>query len=92
MKLLGDRIREVRLQLGLTQTSVASDVGCNKTHINRIECGHLKNFRIGTLTKIATALGVPISELLAGTEHDVPLTPRARKLLRAAESPVCVAS
>ena len=81
-QLLGERIAEVREQLGISQATVATRMGVNRSHIHRIENSSFTNPRIGTLSRIATALGVPVCELLIGTEHEVSMTERSRKLLR----------
>jgi transcriptional regulator with XRE-family HTH domain len=54
---LGRRIRERRLELGLTQSSVAAAAGLTKSFVSQIERGYTAP-SISTLRAIAKALGV----------------------------------
>lgn len=61
---IGSRIRELRLQRGLTQMDLAFK--CNDkdySQINRVELGKV-NFSVSYLSLIAEALGVTPNELL----------------------------
>ena len=60
---LGQRIAEHRSQLGLTQTVVAKRAGLAASYLSRIENGMIFP-TVPTAQKIATALRVPLSELL----------------------------
>lgn len=60
---LSENIRAYRRARGLSQESLALEAGLNPAFLGHIErC--LKCPTIGTLNKIANALGVPIAELL----------------------------
>jgi transcriptional regulator with XRE-family HTH domain len=63
---LGQRIAAHRSQLGLSQTAVAERVGLNPSYLSRIENGKIYP-TMPTAQKIATALRVPLSELLEPT-------------------------
>lgn len=64
LKRLGSRIRELRIEKGLTQEDFEedSDYGITSRGIQEIEYGH-KDVRSFTLHKIATRLDVGIEEL-----------------------------
>lgn len=63
LKKVGERIRERRKLLGLSQDKLAESVGLNRTAITRIEGGGI-NFTIKLIRKIAKEIGVEVSELL----------------------------
>jgi transcriptional regulator with XRE-family HTH domain len=60
---LGQRVAAHRSQLGLTQTVVARRAGLAASYLSRIENGKIFP-TVPTAQKIATALRVPLSELL----------------------------
>jgi transcriptional regulator with XRE-family HTH domain len=59
---LGRRIRAAR-EGKLTQATLGSRVGLSRTAITNIECGR-QRLLVDQLVQIATAVGVPPSELL----------------------------
>jgi len=61
-KLVGQRIRNHRLQLSLSQEKVAELSGCHPTYIGQVERGE-KNATLESIAKISSALDVPLSEL-----------------------------
>ncbi|MBI3950815.1 MAG: helix-turn-helix transcriptional regulator [Acidobacteria bacterium] len=62
---VGSRIRQARLQAGLTQTELAERTGIKRPNIARIESGkHCPS--LDTLEKIAEALNVTVARLVAG--------------------------
>lgn len=64
LRKVGDKIRKVRLNRGLTQSELAFKCGdIDLSQISRIERG-LVNFTISYLFLIAEILEVPVSELL----------------------------
>ncbi len=63
---LGQRIAAHRSQLGLSQTAVAKRAGFAASYLSRIENGKVYP-TMPTAQKIATALRVPLSELLEPT-------------------------
>jgi len=60
--LLGRRIRSLRVQKGLTQQELGEKADINYKFLGEIERGQ-QNPSFGILAKIATALGVELSEL-----------------------------
>jgi len=61
-RFIGNRIRELRKQEGLSQEDLGWKAGLHYTYIGAIERGE-KNCSIETLAKIAQALEVEIKEL-----------------------------
>ncbi len=54
---LGDLIRELREAQGLTQAQLARQVGTSQSAIARIEDANYTGQKLGTIAKIAAALG-----------------------------------
>jgi transcriptional regulator with XRE-family HTH domain len=65
LKKVGKRIKEVRLQKGISQADLVGRMEGNidATNISRIEAGRT-NPTVFTLFRIAEALGVPLNELM----------------------------
>ena len=64
---LGQVIREKRRGLGYSQESFAEIVELHRTYVGSVERGE-RNVSLLNLVKIATALGVHLSTLIAETE------------------------
>ena len=61
---VGDRVRERRHALNLTQAALAEQCGLHRTFIGSVERGE-RNVALLSLRRIATALRVTPAELLA---------------------------
>ncbi len=61
-KIIGQRLRNYRVQQKLSQEKLAERAGCHPTYIGQIERGE-KNATIESIAKIAAALKIPLSEL-----------------------------
>lgn len=59
---LGQRIRQLRVKLDLTQEDLAFKVGVDRSYMGFIERGE-KNPTLTTLMKIAKVLKIPLVEL-----------------------------
>jgi repressor LexA len=69
---VGERIRAVRQERGLTQTQLSAEAKVNQGYLSSIERGR-RTPRPGTLRAIAVTLGVPEAVLLGeGDGHDAP--------------------
>jgi len=70
IKKFGDRIREVRKSLSITQEELVRRTGFDLRQIGRIERGEVST-NISHVFKIAECLGVPVHDLFtfSGTEH-----------------------
>lgn len=60
---IASRLRELRLERGLTQEAVASRAGLALRHLQKIEAAQV-NLTIESLAKVAAALRVEPKELL----------------------------
>lgn len=69
---LGNQIKNIRKQKGLTQAEFALSVGITQTYLSQIEC-NLKEPNLSTLKSISEGLNVPLPILffLSMTEDDV---------------------
>lgn len=67
--MIGDKIKELRLQNGLTQKSLGEKCGIAEPTIRKYELGKL-NPKVGTIKKIADALNVPVSEIIDWSKYD----------------------
>lgn len=69
LKALGEAIRTRRGEIdGLSQEGLADLAGMHRTYVSEIERG-LRNPSFRNLYKLATALEVPLSELVAQAER-----------------------
>jgi len=68
LKLLGDRVRQRRIGLGISQEAFANKCGVHLTYIGKVERGE-QNVSMGSLERIAKGLGVRISQLVREAEE-----------------------
>ena len=61
-KIVGQRIRNYRTQLGLSQEKLAELAGCHPTYIGQLERGE-KNATLESIDKIASSLKISLSRL-----------------------------
>lgn len=76
-KVIGQRIRNYRIQQKLSQEKLAERSGCHPTYIGQLERGE-KNATLESIEKIASALNIPLSQLFeklegGSTDESVPL-------------------
>lgn len=64
-KEIGQKIRERRLTLGMTQESIANQLDVNPSHISNIECGRA-NPSLTALIKIANILQCSVDYFISG--------------------------
>lgn len=67
-KLLGNRIKSLRLQKGLSQDKLGELSGLNGKYLGEVERGN-SNISVVNLSKIADVLSVPVVSLLS-VEHE----------------------
>jgi len=65
----GAVIRQLRQKKGLTQDILSGLAGIGRSHLAMIESGS-KNANVDTLWRIAEALGMPLSKLIAQIEAE----------------------
>ena len=68
-KRLGERIREERLRLHLTQAQLAEDIDISDTYMGAIERGE-RGLSLDTLVMLANRLGVTVDYLLSDSVSD----------------------
>jgi transcriptional regulator with XRE-family HTH domain len=61
-RLVGERLRAIRNQKGLTQAQVAEKARLNDKYYSEVERG-IRNITLVNLQKISKALGVPLGEI-----------------------------
>ena len=61
----GQRVRELRVKRGWSQDQFAHECGLDRTYMGGIERGE-RNLALRNIERIANALGVTISHLMAG--------------------------
>jgi len=77
MKTLGERIKEYRLRLNLTQEYVATYLGVNRATVTQMENGNRK-ITADEISKLSSLFGVSADMLLNGKELSRPATVFAR--------------
>ena len=75
LKVLGQRIRELRVKQGYSQESFADHCGVHRTFMGTIERGE-SNLSFSNLVKIARGLGITLARLLSGLEKRAGAGPR----------------
>lgn len=68
-KRLGERIREERLKLNLTQAQLAEAIDISDTYMGAIERGE-RSLTLGTLVRLVNRLGVTVDYLLSDSVSD----------------------
>lgn len=68
-KRLGEKIREERLRLNLTQAALAEAVDISDTYMGAIERGE-RSLTLGTLVRLVNRLGVSIDYMLVDSVTD----------------------
>ena len=68
-KRLGNRIREERLRLNLTQAALAESVDISDTYMGAIERGE-RSLTLDTLVRLVNRLGVTVDYMLADSVFD----------------------
>ena len=59
----GNRVREIRTEIGISQEQLAFEADLHRTHIGMIERAE-KNITLVNIEKLAKAFGITISELM----------------------------
>jgi transcriptional regulator with XRE-family HTH domain len=62
LKRFGARVRELRLEMKLSQEKFAAKCNLDRTYLGSVERGE-RNIALRNIEKIAKAFGIPISEL-----------------------------
>lgn len=62
-KKLGENLKKIRMQKGITQSTIARNLEVDRSFVSNIENGKT-NPTLSTITNLAKSLGVTASELL----------------------------
>lgn len=65
-KLIGERVRKIRLDKGISQVEMAKNFGISSVFISRIEKG-MGKVNLTRLTQFSDYFGVPLSYFLTGS-------------------------
>jgi len=65
MTTLGDRVRELRKARGWSQQRLGDEAGVTAQTVWLLETHKLEDVKLSTLSKIAEAMGVSLTDLLA---------------------------
>ena len=76
LKVLGRRIRDLRLAQGFSQESFADECNVHRTFMGTVERGE-SNLSFSNLLKVASALGISLAALLDGIDQSA--EPRGRE-------------
>lgn len=86
MKSLGARVKQLRLDAGLTQAEVASRVGVTKSAITQLEKGQIRDPKPVHLMKLARLFGLSAEDLVFGGSNAQPPKPPPAQEAHAAYS------
>jgi transcriptional regulator with XRE-family HTH domain len=64
----GDRLRALRLEVGISQEELAARSGLHRTYVSSVERGQ-RNIALANIHSLADALGVDVSELFAARQR-----------------------
>lgn len=68
-KAFGNSVREIRLELSLSQEELAEKCGLHRTYVGSVERGE-RNITLINADKIANALNVSLAEILENGNFD----------------------
>jgi transcriptional regulator with XRE-family HTH domain len=69
IQVISQRLREYRVQIGLTVTQLAAESGLSKGMLSKIENGQASTSLL-TLSRLAAALGIPITAFFRGLDEE----------------------
>lgn len=69
---IGRNIRQLRVDLGLSQERLALESGIDRSYVGRVERGE-ENVTLDTMQAFAAALGVDVSALLIEIDPNTPM-------------------
>jgi ribosome-binding protein aMBF1 (putative translation factor) len=76
---LGHVVRYMRARHGLSQEELGHRAGLHRNYVGAIERGEINpTFRV--LLKVALGLGIPLSELIATAEQEMPTSDASARL------------
>ena len=85
MSTIGKRIRDRRIQMGMTVDDLAARLGKNRATVYRYESDEIENFPVSIIGPLAEVLGVSPAYLMGWTDEEKPATPKDDGLSEIAE-------
>ena len=82
-KVIGHRIKELRVEKHIGQTALAKDIGISQTHMSNIETGKV-GLTLENSVRMAQVFGCSLDELVLGNKSDnigVAAVPEEKDLL-----------
>lgn len=80
---VGDKIKNLRESMGLTQTELGDKLGVKKNAVSKWECGRVEDIPTSKIKALATLFGVAPSFLIDDdASDDVPLTQKKDEHIR----------
>lgn len=67
---IGQRIRDLRTEQKLSQDRLALRANLDQSGLSKLERGVRDSISRPSLERIAEVLGIPLEELVAGTDHE----------------------
>lgn len=75
LRRIGQRVRELREQRGMSQEAFADFVGVHRTYMGHVETGR-KDFRLTSIQRIVDTLGISLADFFEGIETGEPAKAR----------------
>ncbi len=63
---MGYKLKDIRIAMNITQKELAKKSGVSRAIISGIESGRISITTTGTIRKLASALGVSVSDIFMG--------------------------
>ena len=85
---MGERIKTLRIQHGLTQEELGQKVGVQKSAIYKYETGLVVNLKRSMIEKLALALGVKPTYLMGLSDEEITIPPGFEPLPKTVKRPL----
>jgi transcriptional regulator with XRE-family HTH domain len=67
---IGERIRQLRIEKGLSQDRLSIIAGVDQSGLSKLERGERRGVGIASASRVARALGIGLQELVMGTDKE----------------------
>lgn len=76
MSTIGKRIRDRRIELGMSVDDLAARLGKNRATVYRYESDEIENFPVSIIGPLANVLDMSPAYLMGWTQEEKPVTPK----------------
>lgn len=83
---LGNRIKTMRINAGMTQQQIADAVGCSRVAVTKWESGDTKNLKFDNLIKLMAIYKTSFDDLVGGHVDASPFFDEAKRIINSLES------